>query len=155
MILSKYEEFSDSQGAITATATSTNCIDLGVSPTLRDLGAGEPIYFVVQVDVTGTGAGTLTISLVSGADVLLQTTPVTHYLSPAFVGTDMVAGKELVKVRLPISGNLAAVPSAAPNYKRFLGVQYTIASTVGAVKLSAFLTKDVQANVAYPSGWTV
>ncbi len=155
MVLDKLLEFSDSQGAIAATAISTNVVDLGATPTLRDLGVGEQVWFVVQVDVTGTGAGTLQISLVSGGDVALQTTPVTHYASPLFVGTDMVAGKDLVAIKLPSSGSLGATYIASPNYKRYLGVQYTIASTVGAVKLSAFLVKDYQKNVSYPSGFTV
>ena len=154
MILSKLEEFSDAQGPITATAISA-VVDLGATPTLRDLGVGTDVWFVVQVDVTGTGAGTCTIALVSSAAAGLQTTPVTHFATPAIVGTNLVAGLEVARVKLPVSGFLAAVPTASPNYKRYLGVQYTIASTVGALKLSAFLTLGVQANASYPSGFAV
>ena len=153
MILDKLLEFSDAQGAITSSAASTNIVDLGATPTLRDLGAGEIVWFVVQVDVTGTGAGTLTIQLLSDSVTTIQTTPHIHYASPAIVGTDMVAGDELVKVPLPTSSFLAAVDAAAPGYERYLGVYYTIASTVGAVKLSAFLLKQPQTNIAYPSGF--
>ena len=157
MILDKLLEFSDSQGAITSSAVSTNVVDLGAGPTLRDLGAGEIVWFVVQVDVTGTGAGTLTIQLVScatAAEFAAQTTPHIHYQSPAIVGTDMVAGDELVKVPLASSSFLLAVDQQGAGYERFLGCNYTIASTVGAVKLSAFLVKQPQTNIAYPSGFT-
>ena len=153
MILDKLLEFSDGQGAITVTGISTNVVDLGALA-VRDLGAGEQLWLVIQVDVTGTGAGTLQASLVSGADVALQTAPVTHYASPAFVGTDMVAGGTLTCIPLGSSGSLGATYAAAPNYKQYLGIQYTIASTVGAVKLSAFITKNPQLNASYPSGFT-
>ena len=153
MILDKLLEFSDGQGVISATTISSNVVNLG-SPTVRDLGAGEQLWLVIQVDATGTGAGTLQASLVSGADIGLQNAPVTHYASPAFVGSDMVIGGTLTCIPLGSSGSLGATYAAAPNYKRYLGIQYTIASTVGNVKLSAFITKNPQLNASYPSGFT-
>ena len=42
------------------------------------------------------------------------------------------------------------------DYKRYLGVRYTVATgPLTAGKFSAFITKDAQANRAYKSGWTV
>lgn len=154
MILDKLAEFSDSQGAITATAISTNVIDLGATNVLKDLGTGEPVWLVVQVDVTGTGAGTLIAELISDSVAALTSSPTTHYTSPAFVGTDMVVGKTLVQIPLPSSQNIAGTYQAIPGYEQFLGMRYTIASTVGAVKLSAFLVRNAQATIAYKSGYT-
>ncbi len=159
MVLDKSLEFDDTRAALTASAISTNVIDLGGTNALKDLGAGHTVWFVVQVDTTGTGAGTVTISLVSGADVALQTTPVTHYTSPAIVSTNLVAGSEIIRVPLSSQGFLAAVPIAdnVAAYKRYLGVQYTIASTVAAVQLSAFLLLNPQmgtGGTAYASGFT-
>lgn len=154
MILDKLLEFSDAQGAITASAASTNIVDLGAAPTLRDLGAGETIWFVVQCEVTGTGTGTLGIELLSDSVAAIQTTPHIHYASPLIVGTNMVAGDTLVKVPLPTSSFLIAVDAQAPGYERYLGVYYTIAGTVGAVILSAFLCHGPQSNISYPSGFT-
>jgi len=154
MIIDKFAEFSDAQGPVSASAASTNIMDLGAAPTLRDLGAGEPIWFVCTVNVTGTGAGTLTIQLLTDSVTTIQTTPHIHYQSPAFVGTDMVAGRVLSQFVLPTQASLVAVPTAPPSYERYMGAYYTIASTVGAVLLDAYLTKNPQANVSYPSGFT-
>jgi len=157
MILDKYLEFDDTRAALTASAISTNVIDLGATNLLKDMGSGYQVWFVVQVDTTGTGAGTVTISLVSGGDAALQTTPVTHYLSPAIVSTNLTAGLEIIRAPLSSAGFLAAVPIAAnvAAYKRYLGVQYTIASTVAVVQLSAFLLLNPQMNTSYASGFTV
>jgi hypothetical protein len=158
MVLDKLLEFSDSQGAITATAVSTNLVDLGATNVLKDMGAGEEIWFIVQVDVTGTGTGTLGIQLLTvGLASEATTTPTTphiHYQSPLIVGTDMEARDTLVSIHLPSSSFLVAVDQPAPGYEQFMFVLYTIAATVGAVKLSAFLLKNPQQNVSYKSGFT-
>jgi hypothetical protein len=159
MVLDKYLEFDDTRAALTASAISTNVVDLGATNLLKDLGSGYPIWFVVQVDTTGTGTGTVVIALVSGGDVALQTTPVTHIASPAIVGTNLVAGAEIIRAPLPSQGFLAAVPIAdnVMAYKQYLGVQYTISGTVGAVQTSAFLLLNPQmpqASGGYVSGFT-
>ena len=147
MILDKTNEFSDGQ-TVTATAASTNVIDLNPSASnlIQDIGAGEPVWLVVQVDETATAAGaaTVTVSLESSAATALTSATV-HYSSDAKALADMTAGAELVRVRLP-----------GGDYKRYLGVRYTVATgPLTAGKFSAFITKDAQANRAYKSGWTV
>jgi hypothetical protein len=148
MIVDKSLEFSDAQGAITSTTISTNVIDLGATPALRDIGHSERVWFVVQVDVTGTGTGTVTIELVSDSTENLATSPTIHYTSPAIVGTDLVAGAEII--RTPITA-FGMVSGAAPGlgFERYLGVQYTISGTVGAVKLSAFFAGSPQMGMPY------
>lgn len=66
MLLDKQEEFSDSQ-AVTATGATaaTNILDTGAA---HDIGIGEPIYLVVQVDtaVVSTAAASVQFDLVTG-----------------------------------------------------------------------------------------
>ena len=159
MYVSKFEEFSDAQ-AVTATAISTNVIDLfttnvgagsNITPNTRlDVGSGEGVWFVVQVPVQITDAGsdaTLQIDLVTADDAALSTNAQTVYSTGVMpFATFSSAGTKLVAVRLP---NFA--------YRRYLGVKYTVASgpfTAGAI--DAFLTYDaVDAQRYYKSGFKV
>ncbi len=147
MILDKTNEFSDSQ-AVTATAISTNVIDHNPAAknALIDIGAGEPVYFVVQVDQAATagGAATVTITLES-SDAAGLTSSTVHFTTTAFALADMTQGKELVRVRLP-----------SADYKRYLGVRYTVGTgPLTAGQFSAFLVKDAQTKQTYKSGYTV
>lgn len=149
MYVDKQEEFSDSQ-AVTVTAISTNVIDLtqGFSGlTLIDIGTGENMYLVIQVDttVTAAGAATVTFTLESDSDTGLATSPSTHYQSPAVGKATLVAGYEVAKIKL-----------RPDSYERYLGVRYTVATgplTAGA--FSAFLVKDIQSNTSYQTAFTV
>ncbi|AZR94974.1 hypothetical protein BBB39_15305 [Bordetella trematum] len=147
MILDKSNEFSDSQ-AITATAVSTNVIDLNPSNKnpIQDIGAGEPVWLVVQADETAAAAGaaTVTITLESSAAPSM-TSPTVHFSSGALALSALTAGATLVRTRL-----------ASGDYKRYLGVRFSVSTgplTAGA--FSAFIVKDVQANRDYASGYTV
>lgn len=147
MILDKSNEFSDSQ-AITASALSTNVIDLnpsGKNP-VQDIGAGEPIWLVVQVDkaATAAGAATVAITLESSAAPGMSS-PTVHYNSGPKALANITAGAELVRVRLP-----------GGDYKRYLGIRYTVdTGPLTAGSFSAFIVKDAQANRAYASGYIV
>lgn len=149
MYVDKQTEFSDSQ-AVTVTAISTNVLDLtqGQSGlTTIDIGTGENFYLVVQVDTAATAAGAATVvfSLESDSTVDLATSPTVHWTSAAVPKATLVAGYEVIKLKLP-----------SDSYERYLGLRYTVATgplTAGA--FSAFLTKDVQANRAYGSGFSV
>lgn len=143
MIIDREGLFSDAQ-AVTATAISSNVVDLGATPTTRDIGHGEPIYLVVQTETAATDAGsdaTLTITLESDSTADLATSPTTHYSSGALAfAAFSPAGTRLVAVALPEG-----------DYERYLGVRYTVADgplTAGA--FDAFLTKDPQKWVALP-----
>ena len=133
-------ELSDSQ-AVTATAISTNVIDLGTGNTTRDIGNGMPVYLVIQTDTAATAAGaaTVTFSLESDSTADLATSATVHWTSAAIGKASLVAGYEVAAVALP-SGD----------YERYLGLRYTVATgplTAGA--FSAFLTTDVQKWKAY------
>lgn len=152
MYVDKQEEFSDSQ-AVTDSAISTNVLDLTqgtANLTLIDIGTGENMYLVIQVDTAATAAGAATVSfsLESDSTTDLATSPTVHWQSPAPVAiATLVAGYEVAKIKLP---------PQPPMYERYLGVRYTVATgplTAGA--FSAFLTKDIQNNRAYPVGFSV
>lgn len=159
MYVDTQNEFSDSQ-LVTATAISSNVIDLftmglgagtsDVTPNTRlDIGQGEDIYLVVNTAVLVTDSGsdaTLTISLESADDVGLTTNAQVHFSSGALAFAAFApAGTNLVALKLP-----------SALYRRYLGVRYTVAAgplTAGA--FDAFLTKDLQQNRIYKSGFTV
>lgn len=160
MYVDTQTEFSDAQ-AVTSTAISSNVIDLlstttgaatltGLSPnTITDIGQGEDVYLVVQTAVAATDTGsdaTLTVTLESDTAVGLASAPVVHFSTGALAfAAFSPAGTVLAMVKLPNA-----------DYKRYLGVRYTVASgplTAGA--FDAFLTKDIQRAKAYKSAYTV
>lgn len=143
MYVDKFAEFSDSQ-AVTATAISTNVMDLNpafkLNTTGVDIGTGQDVYLIVQVDVAAAAAGaaTVVVTLESSAAAGLTSSNV-HLTSKTLALTDMTAGKTLMAVKLPTD-----------TYLRFLGVRYTVATgPLTAGSFSAFLTTDVQAYRAY------
>lgn len=138
--------------AVTATAVSTNTIDLGSN---RDIGAGSDIKVVFGVDVSATAAGaaTVTFQVISSASASLT--------SPTILAqTDAIGKAELTAGRRPISLDIAAsVLAAQPVGQRYLGVQYTVATgplTAGSFTSTLVLGSDsADHNKYYPSGFTV
>lgn len=151
MYVDKQAEFSDSQ-VVTATAISTNVYDLWPvgnavnSNAQRDIGVGEDVYLVVQVDTTATAAGaaTVTITLESSTTADLATSPTVHFSSTAYPLANLTGGRTLLAIKLP-----------ADAYKRYIGVRYTVGTgPLTAGSFSAFFAKDVQAFRAYTKGYT-
>jgi hypothetical protein len=146
MYLDSRLEFSDGQ-AVTATAISTNVVDLisnasGKNP-VRDIGTGEDVYLVVITRTAATDSGsdaTLAVSLESDSTENLATSPTVHFTTGALAfAAFSAAGTVLAAVKLP-SGN----------YERYLGVRYTVAAgPLTAGNFDAFLTTDVDAWRAY------
>ena len=135
MILDKTLLLSDEQ-AVTATAVSTNTIDL--SAALRDIGAGEQIYAVVVVDVdfTAAGAATMVISLITD-DAAALSSPTTILSTPAIGKAALTAGR--VPIVIPVPPNIA---------EQYLGLNYTVATgPMTAGKVTAFLAHGVQTNL--------
>lgn len=146
MILDSRNEFADavSVAAAAGTALIGNVID--TAAVVRDLGMGQPLYFVVTVDteiITGGAAGTIKFQLASDAAAAIATdgSASVHLDSGTFVtdGTDandaeLKAGAVMFAAPLPMEGRA---------YERYLGVLCTIATaTVTAGKINAFLTLD-------------
>ena len=134
--------FSDAQ-ALTATAASTNLIDLGSA---RNIGVGQNLYVVTIVDTAFTDSGsdsTCTVSL-EGDSTTSFTPDGTQqlYVIPALAA----AGARYV-------GRIN--PDFAGNY-RYIQVKYTMANgnlTTGAV--TTFLTLNPDGYTSYPKGYTI
>jgi len=135
---------------ITATAISTNVMDLrqAATPATVDEGLfGTPTWLIVQVQTAAAGgdaAKTLTITLESDSAATLASAPVVHYSTPAITGATLVAGYTAVRLQLP-----------SADYKRYLGLRYTVSAGFTSFNILAFMTLDPQRNVIYPTGYTV
>jgi len=140
MILSAQQLFSDAQ-AITATAISTNVIDLGAPGTPyggaaalhQDVGKGAKIPLLIQVVTAFNNLTSLGIAVETGATTALGTVIFTQTILLA----DLVAGKQVAIDVLPNDIK-----------ERYLGVRYTVtgtAPTAGAV--TAGISMGNQTNV--------
>lgn len=143
MIFSAQEIFSDDQ-AVTATAVSTNVIDLGVRGTPfgavaalnGDVGKGNEIPLLVQVTAAFATLTSLTVTLETSANADLSASTVL-YSSGAIAAADLVAGKLLAPRVLP-DGAVG----------RYLGLRYTVAgdpATAGTI--TAGIVDGVQTNI--------
>lgn len=135
--------------AVTATAISGNVLDLRNSalPALVDEGISGVIWLVVVAATAANGADaakTLTVTLESDSAPGMATSPVVHFASKAITGAQILAGTTLVRVQIP-----------SDDFKRYLGVRFTVSAAFTAFNVFAFLTQDVQRNVIYPAGYTV
>jgi len=142
MILDERNEFADAAAialnTTNAIAPNTDVIDLGATPTLRDLGNGEPIYLVIQVDTSFTGAGNVTFQLASDSTANLATSRTNHIDTGAIAYTVWEAGYTKVY----------ALPTEA-TYERYLGLWETTSGNLTGGKINAFLTRDVARWTAY------
>lgn len=142
MIMDERLEFADAT-ALDTSGTDTDLIgdviDLG--SVTSDIGNGQPIYLVVQVDtaVTSGGSATVDFKLLSdaAAAIAVDGTATQHFASGPVAKATLIAGYTVAVVALPIG-----------TYERFLGVATTTAAAaLTAGKINAFLTYD-------PVGWT-
>ncbi|EBF4782371.1 hypothetical protein AC369_07180 [Salmonella enterica subsp. diarizonae] len=140
MILDKLLMFSDEQ-AVTATAASTDTIDLGpIEGDTRDIGVGYPIEFFAQVSTTATATGDATVQFVletaktsdfANAHVLIQSAakPVAELVSGARINAKVPAG-----------------------VLRYLRVRYVVATgPLTAGSFTSGLLLDVDNQYAYPA----
>jgi hypothetical protein len=150
MMTDAFLQFSTAQ-AVTATAVSTNTVDLSVA---RDVGPGESMYAVFHVDVAAlaAGAATVTFQVISSANSDLSS-PNVLAQTDALAKTELTLGRKPINVGIPPS-----VLNALPVGQRYLGVRYVVATgPLTAGSFSAMLSNAaVSSSVAhYPSGYTV
>lgn len=123
--------------AVTATAVSTDTIDLGPNQN-RDIAAGQDLYFQINVDATATSGGATTVQF------QVITSAAANLSSPTVIAqTEPIGKAELTAGRyfsIPIANAILAAQSKG---LRYMGIQYTVATgplTAGA--FSATITKE-------------
>jgi len=143
MILDAQNMFSDAQ-AVTATAVSTNAIDLKAASI--DLGMGEDLYLVVNVDVAMTDSGsdsTIAVALVTDDNAALSTATAVQTIG-TFAALSAIGSRLVAKIQPGLT------------LERYLGVSYTAANgslTTGS--FSAYLTKDIGVIKHYADNITI
>lgn len=143
MILDERNEFCDATALNTGAAGSYlvgDVIDLGA--TSSDIGNGEPMYLVIQVDTAATSGGAATgqFHLCSDAQaaIAVDGSATYHFSTSAIPVASLVAGYRVAVVALPHG-----------TYERYLGVvQTTGTAAFTAGKVNAFLTHDAAKWVA-------
>jgi hypothetical protein len=136
MIIDKQMELSNAQ-AVTATAASSNQLDLGPNGPWGSSGSDEPLEMFLNVDTTFTAAGaaTLTIQLRSSPNANMSS-PTVHLQSDAIPVASLVAGS-----RVPFW------PRLPQNVGRYVDVNYVVATgPFTAGNISCRGTMDRQLN---------
>lgn len=145
MILDERNEFADATAMSTAgtgRALVGDVIDLG--STSQDIGNGEDLYVVIQVDTAFTSGGAATIAFEVASD------------AQAAIATDGSATVHLSKAAAAVAtftaGVLVLVAKLPPGtYERYLGILQNVATAaLTAGKINAFLTHDIARWQAYP-----
>lgn len=125
MIMDRTGLFSENQ-AVTATAVSTNVVDLGATGTpygsasaiVRDIGKGEPVPLYCGVTASFNNLTSLTISI-EVDDNAGFSSATTVWTSPAYTLAQLATGaKYLLPDTLPVGVN-----------ERYVRLRYTVAGT--------------------------
>lgn len=141
MILDSQLTLSDAQ-ALTATAVSTNVIDLSAD---RDIGAGEPLAVVVTVDTAAdTASGNETYQ------VDLQTDDNSGFSSATVIASRAIAGAALT------AGAIFVIPIPHDN-ERYLRLNYTLGGTTPSVTVTAQVQpmSMIDKRALYASGYSI
>lgn len=156
MILDLQNQLSDSQ-ALTATALSTNVIDLGIS---NPLGVGEPMAVVFNVEVAADqGAGdedyTFAIEVGSNAGISSARQELGRMIFESGTPTAPALDADLLVAGFVFAIQLPIVKAGVQN--RYLGARYTLAGTSPSVTVSAHLvpSKNVPAEAIFPKGYSI
>jgi hypothetical protein len=146
MILDKRTEFCDAT-ALNTGGAGTYLIgsQIDLMATGLDVGAGEPIYLVINIDTAVDSAADNTtqdfiLASDSTAAIATDGSATVHFRTGALAQTAIDAAGDIVAV--------IALPMGT--YERYLGILHTTAvAAATAGKINAFLTKDVSRWKAY------
>lgn len=119
-------EMSDAQ-AVTATALSTNVIDL--TQAIPQYSGGEDLFVTVKVNTAFAGGTSIQPKLWTD-DTTTVTDGVNIVAAPAVLTAAATAGTSILRVNLK---------GVFPALQRYLGMQYVIVGTMSAGKVDAFL----------------
>lgn len=136
MIFDQQTLLSDNQ-AVTASAASTNVIDLGPIATgvVRDIGKGKPIPLRIQVTEAFATATSVAFAL-QVDDNEAFSSPKTVWSTGAIAVADLVAGKVIVPEFIPRGTD-----------ERYMRLYYTVAgSNASAGKITAGVVMGLQSN---------
>lgn len=123
----------DNAHAYTATAVSTNVIDmtpLATGNTTRDLGAGEPVMLTILVTTTVLTNVSTVFTLESSANTSLTSSTI-HWTGPTVVVASLVAGYFYAQGVI--------IPPGA--YQRYVGIRMTPSTSWTAGAVSAWIHK--------------
>jgi hypothetical protein len=141
MILDERAEFVDGDPVLNTTSQIFgDTLDISVT---KDLGVGEPLYLVIAVTSSFTGAGNVTFQLYSHSTTTVNS-GTSHYTTGAIAYTSWTAGT--VKVIALPAGTL---------YARYLGIYETTTGNLTGGGVNIFLTKDVSRWRAYADNASV
>jgi hypothetical protein len=140
MYVDRENLFSNAQ-ALTATAASTDLIDLGQE---RRLGIGEPMCVVIGCDVAMGGTSPTMIATLQSDDNAGFSSATTVVVSPTF--SAFAAGAKYV---LPIPPGTAT--------ERYLRINYTMGGTSPTITVTTHLQpmSMVQNDAVYPDGFVI
>ncbi len=142
MIADKQLQLSNAQ-AVTASAASTNQIDLG-PVNVAGFSTGRqvvPLMATIDTTFTAGGAATLSIGVRSSANANMSS-PTVHSTSPAIPVASLSAGADLKKL-----GVLLDIPE---NSGRYVDVYYTVATgpmTAGAITVTGVAARPSNVGV--------
>jgi hypothetical protein len=142
MITDKLLRVSEDQ-AVTATAVSTDTIDLSIA---RDIGEGEALYMNFAVTTAMVGGTSVKFEVISSATANLGS-PTVIGSTDAIVTADLTLGRNIAVRINPVIGS---------NGQRYLGARYTVVGTYSAGKITADVVMNIQDGRSfYASGFSV
>ena len=146
MILDAQTLLSDAQ-AVTADAVSTNTIDCGNPTVKNDIGSGEPMCVVIQVDVAAdatTGDETYVFEFIQSANANLS--------SPT-----ILASRDISRTLLTVGSiHVIAIPPRAIT-QRYIGLNYNVGGTTPTITCTVWIApmRDIDTPGTYAKGYVI
>lgn len=146
MKIDALNEFCDNTVLIATAAVVGDVIDnRNPDGTVRQIGAGTPVYVFANVQTALAGAASTNIDCVTADDAALSTNAVVLATSGTVLAAAFIPGKVLLNFALPNAG-----------LKAYIGIRQGAATSYTAGKIDAFIAKDVpmgkvaaKSNVSY------